>query len=200
VIHVMANRDSPAWPLSRIALKPRPALKGRFLRRVNLQPLSSLGHGNRHRVRRIPPTTSPDRLTLTAWADLESDHRNLGKSHRKREKMNCSSPLQSHSHSSDLALRRRCAHSARQKRPPAAGQAQRDAQAAVRTGPRHDQGTGGSGNPDPGACRRARASNRHGIAPSRIRRRHPGLPPGRVGVRIHQRSARSGPRRARQSR
>jgi hypothetical protein len=47
--------------------------------------------------------------------------------------------------------------------------------------------------PDTGACRRDRASNKHGIAPGRIRRLHRGLPPRRVGVRIRQRSVRSGP-------
>ena len=47
--------------------------------------------------------------------------------------------------------------------------------------------------PDTGACRRDRASNKHGIAPGRIRRLHHGLPPRRVGVQIRQRSVRSGP-------
>jgi hypothetical protein len=47
--------------------------------------------------------------------------------------------------------------------------------------------------PDTGACRRDRASNKHGIAPGRIRRLHRGLPPRRVGVRIRQCSVRSGP-------
>ena len=47
--------------------------------------------------------------------------------------------------------------------------------------------------PDTGACRWDRASNKHGIAPGRIRRLHRGLPPRRVGVRIRQCSVRSGP-------
>ena len=50
-----------------------------------------------------------------------------------------------------------------------------------------------TGGPDAGACHRARASNEHGVAPGRIRRLHRGLPPRRVGVRIRQRSVRSGP-------
>jgi len=47
--------------------------------------------------------------------------------------------------------------------------------------------------PDAGACRRGRASNKHGVAPGRIRRLHRGLPPRSDGVRIRQRSVRSGP-------
>ena len=50
-----------------------------------------------------------------------------------------------------------------------------------------------TGGPDAGACRRARASNEHDVAPGRVRRLHRGLPPRRVGVRIRQRSVRSGP-------
>ena len=65
--------------------------------------------------------------------------------------------------------------------------------AAARTGPRHERWTGGSCGPDTGACRRGRASNKHGIAPGRSRRLHLGLPPRRVGVRIRQRSARTCP-------
>jgi len=52
---------------------------------------------------------------------------------------------------------------------------------------------GRAGGPDTGACRCARASKKHGAAPGRTRRLHLGLPPRRVGVRIKQRSARSGP-------
>ena len=50
-----------------------------------------------------------------------------------------------------------------------------------------------SGSPDTGACRRARASDKHGVAPSRIRPLDTGLPAGRFGVRIRQRSPRSRP-------
>jgi hypothetical protein len=50
-----------------------------------------------------------------------------------------------------------------------------------------------TGGTDAGACHRARASNEHDVAPGRIRRLHRGLPPRRVGVRIRQRSVRSGP-------
>jgi hypothetical protein len=52
---------------------------------------------------------------------------------------------------------------------------------------------GESGSPDTGACRRARASDKHGVAPGRIRRLDTGLPAGRFGVRIRQRSPRSRP-------